>query len=113
MRYGLYVRVIVLSLSAREVSKLVILKQHRIIRYQHMIMQRQIIETFPEHVACWQFLKFMRMCRALQINVGVPMRYLVREADDLLWLASLYHDEKAMVEVQVSYQPLGPRYAHY
>lgn len=44
-----------------------------------------------------------------QINVGVPVRALVREADDLLWLTSLYHDEKAMVEVQVSYKPLGAR----
>ncbi|CAM9150081.1 unnamed protein product [Laminaria digitata] len=45
----------------------------------------------------------------LQINVGVPVRALVTEADDLLWLASLYHDEKAMVGVRVSYKPLGPR----
>ena len=46
-----------------------------------------------------------------QINVGVPVRALVTEADDLLWLASLYHDEKAMVGVRVSYKPLGPRCA--
>lgn len=44
-----------------------------------------------------------------QINVGVPVRALVREADDLLWLTSLYHDERAMVGVQVSYKPLGAR----
>eukprot|EP00752_Nemacystus_decipiens_P014937 g13296.t2 len=45
----------------------------------------------------------------LKINVGVPVQALVREADDLLWLTSLYHDEKAMVEVEVSYKPLGAR----
>ena len=44
-----------------------------------------------------------------QINIGVPVRLLVREADDLLWLTSLYHDEKTMANVRVSYQPLGPR----
>lgn len=39
------------------------------------------------------------------------MGALVTEADDLLWLASLYHNEKAMVGVRVSYKPLGPRCA--
>ncbi|CAM9973532.1 unnamed protein product, partial [Ectocarpus fasciculatus] len=45
----------------------------------------------------------------LQVHVGVPVRALVGEADDLLWLTSLYHDERAMVGVQVSYKPLGAR----
>ncbi|CAM9093329.1 unnamed protein product [Ectocarpus sp. 6 AP-2014] len=45
----------------------------------------------------------------LQIHVGVPVRALVGEADDLLWLTSLYHDERSMVGVQVSYKPLGAR----
>ncbi len=46
---------------------------------------------------------------ARQINVGVPVRALVQEADDLLWLTSLYHDERALVGVRVSYKPLGAR----
>lgn len=77
----------------------------------------ELFSSYRLCLASYRFPSFIEhafdgvACRPVcyQINVGVPVGCLAREADDLLWLTSLYHDEKAMVDVQVSYQPLGPR----
>lgn len=46
----------------------------------------------------------------LRIQSGAQLQDMADEADDLLWLTTLFRQETAMISASVAYQTLGPKY---